>query len=180
MVEEQSDGTLCSLLLLDENGCLRHGAGPNLPEDYLRGIDGVSIGPAVGSCGTAAFRKERVGAEDIATDPLWADYRELALSHGLRACWSVPILSTRGEVLGSVAMYHRQPQAPSPADLELMEIAGHLAGIAIERIHTEEALRDSETLLRTIIDTEPECVMLVDRDGALRLMNHAGLRMIEA
>jgi len=180
MVEEQAEGTLCSLLLLDDEGRLRHGAAPSLPPAYLQAIDGVRIGPSVGSCGTAAFRKARVVVADIANDALWADYREVALSHGLAACWSTPVISTRGDVLGSVAMYHHQPRSPAAADIELMEIASHLAGIAIERTRTEEALRQSENLLRTIIDTEPECVKLLDRDGSLRLMNQAGLRMIEA
>lgn len=180
MIEDQSDGALCSILLLDDEGRLRHGAAPSLPFTYNQAIDGVRIRPAAGSCGTAAYRKERVAVSDIANDPLWADYRELALSHGLRACWSTPVISTRGEVLGSVAMYYREPREPAAADIELTEIATHLAGIAIERARTEGALRQSETMLRTIINTEPECVMLVDRDGSLRLMNHAGLQMIEA
>jgi PAS domain S-box-containing protein len=179
-VEARSTETLCSILLLDDTGCLRHGSAPSLPRSYNDAIDGVRIGPSVGSCGTAAFRKARVVVSDIAADPLWSDYRELALSHGFRACWSTPIMSPAGEVLGSVAMYCRGAREPTRSEEELAELATHLAGIAIDRARTEEALRQNETLLRTIIETEPECLKLLNRDGTLRHMNLAGLQMVEA
>jgi len=100
LVEEVATGCLSSILLLDPNAnCLRHGAAPSLPIPYTKAIDGAVIGPAVGSCGTAAYRAEPVIVSDIATDVLWADYRELAMAHGLRACWSTPILSSGGKVL---------------------------------------------------------------------------------
>lgn len=180
MVEEQSEGALCSLLLRDEHGGLHQVAAPSLPQGYSRAIDGMRIGPTAGSCGTAAYRRERVVTADIATDPLWKEYREIALAHGLRACCSIPILSSIGAVLGCVSMYYQEPREPATGDSAVAVVATHLAGIAIERARTEEALRESETLLRTIIDTEPECVKLMDRDGTLRLMNLAGLQMIEA
>src|SRR5262249_40511288 len=106
-MEELAQGELlASVLLLDADGVhLRHGAAPSLPESYIRAVDGIAIGPAVGSCGTAAHRREPVYVSDIATDPLWAPYAGLALSHGLRACWSSPILSSRAEVLGTFAIY---------------------------------------------------------------------------
>src|SRR5258706_1951322 len=102
VVETLASGSLCSILLLDPNtNRLRHGAAPSLPVAYADAIDGIAIGPSVGSCGTAAYRAERVTVCDIAADPLWADYRDLALAHGLRACWSAPILSSEGRVLGT-------------------------------------------------------------------------------
>src|SRR5207248_3162746 len=114
---------LASVLLLDADGVhLRHGAAPSLPASYVRAVDGIAIGPSVGSCGTAAHRREPVYVWDIAGDPLWAPYAELALSHGLRACWSAPILSSTADVLGTFAMYYRQPRRPTPRDLRAVDI----------------------------------------------------------
>src|SRR6267378_7203473 len=133
-VEEPASGSLSSILLLDPNAnSLRHGAAPSLPIAYAEAIDGIVIGPSVGSCGTAAYRKEPVIVSDIASDPLWADFRELALGHGLRACWSTPILSSAGEVLGTFAIYYREPRSPTPHDSNIIEQITHLASIAIER-----------------------------------------------
>ncbi|HSA81125.1 MAG TPA: PAS domain S-box protein, partial [Geminicoccaceae bacterium] len=133
-------GALASVLLLDEDGLhLRHGAAPSLPESYNSAIDGVAIGPTVGSCGTAAFLREAVLASDIATDPLWRDFRELALSHGLRACWSVPILAKGDRVLGTYAIYYREPHAPSDEDLQVISVLSRTAAIAIEAMRADAA-----------------------------------------
>jgi serine phosphatase RsbU (regulator of sigma subunit) len=137
---------ICSVLLLDEAGeCLGHGAAPGLPEAYNRIVDGVRIGPRVGSCGSAAFKKEPVYATDIATDPHWADYLPLAQAHGLGACCSTPVFSSEGALLGTVAMYYRQPHEPSTHDRELIHMATHLAGIVIERARAEQKLRAAKT-----------------------------------
>lgn len=141
-IEKHSSKMLCSILLLDENRInLHYGAAPSLPESYNRALDGVEIGPRVASCGTAAYWKEPVIVSDIAIDPLWEDYRELALSNKLQACWSTPILNSDGKVLGTFAMYGSQPCTPNSYDLQLIEIATNLAGIAIERLRTETALQ---------------------------------------
>jgi PAS domain S-box-containing protein len=141
-IEDYSPPTLASILLLDADGIhVRHGAAPHLPPAYTRAIDGRAIGPAAGSCGTAAFLRRPVYVEDIETDPLWVDYRELARTHGLRACWSTPILSNEGRVLGTFALYYRQPRAPTEEDLALIQRATHLAGIAIEHLQLEDQLR---------------------------------------
>jgi GAF domain-containing protein len=133
MIETQSPGMLCSVLLLSADGNhVEHGVAPNLPADYVKAIDGSPIGPKDGSCGTAMYRGERVVVTDILTDPLWEDYRELARGTGLRACWSTPILSGRGKVLGSFAMYYTEPQAPSGEEARLTEVATRLAAKAIE------------------------------------------------
>jgi len=148
LVEELATGSLSSILLLEaDTNRLRHGAAPNLPRPYVDAIDGAVIGPAAGSCGTAAYRAEPVIVRDIATDPLWADYRDLALPHRLRACWSTPILSSEGRVLGTFAVYHREPRSPTPEDLGVLEQITHLASIAIEREQAEEKLRRSEAHL---------------------------------
>ena len=140
--EESSNRARCSMLLLDRDGLhLRHGAAPSLPEAYVQAIDGVAIGPTVGSCGTAAFMRRQVIVSDIARDPLWADYRDLALCHGLRACWSTPVIASDGTVLGAFAVYYGAPQQPTQFDLLLIERATHLACITIERKRAD-ALRD--------------------------------------
>ncbi|MBL8680477.1 MAG: PAS domain S-box protein [Myxococcales bacterium] len=117
LVEDQLPGSLCSVLIVDKSaGCLRFGAGRSLPDEYNRAVDGVPIAPKAGSCGTAAFRGATVTVTDIATDPLWDDYRAIALAHGLRSCVSVPIISSgnvpgfdKGEVIGTFALYNRSP-----------------------------------------------------------------------
>ena len=146
LVEEQAGEVLASILLLDGNR-LKHGGAPSLPKAYTEAIDGAVIGPSVGSCGSAAYLGEQVIVEDIATDPRWADYREAALPHSLRACWSTPIFSTQGKVMATFAMYYREPRSPSPRDQEIIEQITHLAGVAIERKLTQEALRRSEAYL---------------------------------
>jgi PAS domain S-box-containing protein len=145
-VEGQASGFLASILLVDGNR-LRHGGAPSLPKIYTDAIDGIVIGPSTGSCGTAAFRGEQVIVADIANDPLWTDYREAALPHSLRACWSTPVVSSQGKVIATFAMYYREPRSPSPRDLETIEQITHLAGVAIERKLTQEALQRSETYL---------------------------------
>src|SRR5438067_1893687 len=148
LVEEQSTGVLASVLLMDANGKqLRHGGAPNLPKAYTEAIDGAFIGASVGSCGTAAYRAEQVIVSDIATDPLWADFRDLALAHSLRACWSTPIFSSEGKVIGTFAMYYREPRSPSPREQETIKHITHLAGIAIQRKLAETARRESEAYL---------------------------------
>jgi PAS domain S-box-containing protein len=146
LVEELTSGSLCSILLLDPSAnCLRHGAAPSLPKTYTEAIDGAVIGPSVGSCGTAAYRAETVIVSDIATDPLWADFRDLASAHELQACWSTPILSSAGKVLGTFATYYRQPRSPSSQEQNVIERITHLASIAIEREQGEEALRQARS-----------------------------------
>ncbi|MEP6636229.1 MAG: GAF domain-containing protein [Acidobacteriota bacterium] len=133
LIEAQTPEMLCSVLLLSEDGNhIRHGAAPSLPEQYVNAVNGAPIGPKNGSCGTAMYRGETVIVTDIFKSPLWEDYRELAAGAGLRACWSTPIMSRRGKVLGSFAMYYRQPQVPSGAEIRLTEVATRLAGKAIE------------------------------------------------
>jgi PAS domain S-box-containing protein len=145
LVEDLASGSLCSILLFDASAnCLRHGAAPSLSTTYTEAIDGAVIGPSVGSCGTAAYRAETVIVSDIATDPLWADFRDLASAHELRACWSTPILSSARKVLGTFATYYREPRSPSPQEQNVIERITHLASIAIEREQGEEVLRQAQ------------------------------------
>jgi GAF domain-containing protein len=129
-------GAVSSVLVLDDAGLLRNGASPNLPADYLRAIDGLSIGPKAGSCGTAAYRREPVVVEDIATDALWEPYRDTALGHGLPACWSTPIFDGQRRVLGTFALYFRAPRSPTSRHLHLIDVTTYTAAIAI--VHSRE------------------------------------------
>ena len=148
LIEAQSPGMLCSILLLSEDGDhVRHGAAPSLPKGYVEAIDGAAIGPKVGSCGTAIYRGEPVVVTDIAVDPLWEDFRELALSNGLRACWSTPIFSGRGKVLGSFAMYYQEPRTPTGDEADLTEVATRIAGLAIEHHAAKEILARTQAQL---------------------------------
>ena len=146
LVEEHAPSVRASILLLDGDR-LRHGGAPSLPQAYVDAIDGMVIGPSVGSCGTAAYRREQVIVEDIATDPLWADYRDLALSHSLHACWSTPVLSSHGNVIATFAMYYREPCRPTQRDREIIDQITHLAGVAIQHKSTQEKLQRSEAYL---------------------------------
>ncbi len=184
LVEAQLPDALCSILQVEPSTMrLKFVAGQHLPADYNRAVDGVPVGPAMGSCGTAAFRKAPVDVLDIATDPLWVDFRALALGHGLRSCLSIPVLASgnvigapRGEVLATFAIYHREPRSPlSPwADQSrgvLGLAAAHLVGVAIERDRAEAAVRNSEARLRAILDHSPALIFLKDLAGRHALVN---------
>jgi signal transduction histidine kinase len=141
-IEDVSVDTIASILLLDETGThLRHGAAPHLPDVVNRLIDGMEVGPSNGSCGTAVYRREPVYANNIATDPLWVPYRDIARQNHLASCWSSPILSNEGRVLGTFALYHPQPRIPDDAAKELIARATHVASIVIERRALDEQLR---------------------------------------
>ncbi|HXR99594.1 MAG TPA: GAF domain-containing protein [Pyrinomonadaceae bacterium] len=148
LIEAQSPGMLCSVLLLSDDGDhVRHGAAPSLPKEYVTAIDGSAIGPKQGSCGTAMYRGEPIVVTDIAVDLLWEDYRELALKSGLRACWSTPILSGRGKVLGSFAMYYQEPRTPTGDEADLTEVATRIAGLAVEHHAAKEILARTQAQL---------------------------------
>ena len=164
-IEAQSDGMLASILLLDADGVhVKCGAAPSLPESFIRAIDGLPIGPNAGSCGTAAFRREAVIVEDIATDPLWENYRDLALPHGLRACWSTPIVDRQRRVLGTFALYFRTPGRPTARHIKLVGMATHTAAIAIQCQQAAEALVEREAHLRLFIEHSPVALAMFDRD----------------
>jgi signal transduction histidine kinase len=166
MVEQQTDGMLCSVLLLDDDSTtVRHGAAPSLPADYMRAIDGLPIGPAAGSCGTAMHSGSRVIVTDIETDPLWAPYRDIALRFGLRACWSTPIFSPQKKVLGSFAMYYDKPRSPTDQEIQLIENGANIARIAIEHQRSSEALRHSEARTQAILRAIPDWMFVMSADG---------------
>jgi GAF domain-containing protein len=189
LIEAQSPGMLCSVLLLSEDGDhVRHGAAPSLPPEYVQAIDHSPIGPKNGSCGTAMYRGEPVVVTDILTDPLWDDYRELAVRNGLHASWSTPILSGRGKVLGSFAMYYHEPRMPTGEEAGLTEVATRIAGLAIVRHAAKEILARTQAelaqasyaaskikaavssvdeinqQLEAIMDSAKQCLELLDED----------------
>jgi signal transduction histidine kinase len=154
-IEAASDGVTASILLVDDSGTrLRHGAGRGLPDDYRRAVDGSPIGPSAGSCGTAAFRREPVYVADITSDPLWADYQPLATLAGLHACWSSPIRSTDGHVLGTFALYRREPGEPDDAARALMARAAHVTAIVLERRALDDQLRALAARIEAIREDE--------------------------
>ncbi len=144
-VESENSRLRCSVLFLDQEGQrLLTGASPSLPEYYNRAIDGLEIGMGVGSCGTAAFLGQRVIVEDISAHPYWVGGREIAARAGLASCWSEPIRGMSGAVLGTFAIYGTEIGGPSESDIQLIEVAANLAGIAIERKQVDQALLESE------------------------------------
>ena len=134
IIEKQSPEMICSILLLSDDGDhVKHAVAPSLPQNYVKVIDGSPIGPKHGSCGTAMWRGKPVIVSNIATDPLWDEYRNFAWAIGVAACWSTPILSGKGKVLGSFAMYYREPRSPNGDEQYLTDAATKLAAQAIER-----------------------------------------------
>ncbi|HKE58948.1 MAG TPA: PAS domain S-box protein [Pyrinomonadaceae bacterium] len=165
LIEAQAPGMLCSVLMLGEDGThVVHGAAPSLPASYIQAVNGAPIGPKNGSCGTAMYLGKQVIVTDIMNDVLWEDYRPLAEMAGLRACWSTPILSGSGKVLGSFAMYYREPQAPTGTEARLTEVATHIAGIAIEHQRAENELRASEERFAKAFNANPHPMSLATLD----------------
>lgn len=153
---------LCTILLLDADGKhLRHGAAFSMPDVYNRAVDGVSIGEGVGSCGTAAYRGQRVIVEDIEQHPFWAAYQDLAHLANIRACWSQPIKNHENRVVGTFAIYHRQPAMPSAAEIALIERYAYLAQLVIERKAHEDEI--SHSAFHDPLTQLPNRRLLVDR-----------------
>jgi len=154
-VEAEDPALICSIVLLDEAGArIALGAAPNLPDAFNRAIDGVAIGPSAGSCGTAMFHNRRIVVEDIQTDPLWTDYRDIAALADLRSCWSQPIHAADGTVLGSFAIYQCCPARPTTDDIGFIEAAADLAAIAIERHRREQDAILSQAQIRQALERE--------------------------
>ena len=178
LMEGQAEGLRCSILLLNRDGKhVRHGAAPNLPEAYVKAVDGAPIGPRNGSCGTAMYTRRPVVVTDVMTDPLWADYRELAQICGLRACWSTPILSWQGDVLGSFAMYRQETRGPQPEENRLTEIATHIAGIAIDRQRQQEILRERDARINLAAESADLAFWVLYPEEGTAWMSDKGRRI---
>ena len=173
-IEATLPGALGSVLLLDQDHqCLRLGAAPHLPEFFNAALDGVQIGPQVGSCGTAAFSGQRVIVADVASHADWEPYRELAQRAGLAACWSQPILSAHGQVLGTFAIYHRASASPHAHELACIEMAAALTAIAIERKHAELQLQ----LKARVFEQGNESIVITDAQNRIVRVNSAFSRI---
>lgn len=171
-VEQEYPAMLCSILLLDNGG--RHlvtGAAPGLPDFYNDAINGIEIGIGVGSCGTAAFTGQRFIVEDIHTHPYWASYKNLTSKAGLGACWSEPIRSASGKVLGTFAIYYREAHQPSDAEIRQIEQTANLAEIAIGRSRAVQALKESEKLLSDILENVTAYIYMKDTQGRYLFAN---------
>ncbi len=183
LIEAQSEGMLCSIFLVDKDGRrLRYGAAPNLPESYRAATDGMAVGPDAGSCGTAVYLREPVFVADILSDPRWVNFRDAAAGVGLRAAWSSPILSLDGTVLGTFGMHYREARRPTPDEIQLIDYASRIAGIAIERNRSQTALRTAfeeikkaEGQLRQMVDAIPQTIVVLAPDGAVVYVNRTVL-----
>jgi GAF domain-containing protein len=183
-IDVEVSPVISTVLLMDPDGeRLWHTAGTLVPRDWLPVVSPLPISPHAGCCGAAAFLKERVIVADVATDINWLDeYRDLAVKNGIRAAWSEPILTKDGEVLGTFALYSSEPRIPTDAEIEIIEGAGHIALIAIERQRSHQALeealgeiKNSENKLRTIIDTIPALAWSARPDGSAEFFNRRWL-----
>jgi formate hydrogenlyase transcriptional activator len=183
LIDAHTEGMLCTIYLLDEDGLrLRYAAGPNLPDAYRVATDGVYIGPEVGSCGAAAYLRKPVFVADVLTHPHFANFRDILVQTGLRAAWSSPIISHDGKVLGAFGMYNREVRHPTPAEMQLIDDASRIAGIAIERDRSKSALtlafekiKKSEIELRKIVDVIPQAIVVQDSSGHSLYANQAVL-----
>ncbi|BBM73740.1 sensor histidine kinase [Rhodothermus marinus] len=173
---ESASGALVSILML-RGDRVYHGAAPSLPEAYRRAIDGRQIGPAAGTCGTAAYHRTEVITEDIATDPRWEPYRAFALAHGLRACWSTPVLASDGTVLGTFALYYREPRRPDAQDRELVALATHLTAVALERARQQALLQTRERQLMAVLEQAGDAILLLDAEQRVTLFNRTAERL---
>ncbi len=130
---QSSEGLIASILCTDSTGLhLYHCAGNSLPKDYIEAINGLTIGPEAGSCGAAAYTKETVVVDSIEESILWKNYRDVALKHNLRSCWSTPLINNEGKLRGTFAVYYKIPKKPSPGHLQLIALVAHTALLAIE------------------------------------------------
>src|SRR6267143_2193930 len=179
-IDAQVPDLISTIMLMDSDGQRLWPVAGRAPKGWFEAISPLPIGPCIGSCGTAASLKQRVIVSDIATDPLWVDYRDVALSYGLRAAWSQPLLSKNQQVLGTFGMYYAEPRTPDETDLRLIEGAGHIAVIAIEGERSQAALTrafeeitKSEAELRAIIDAIPQLIVAIGADGTFLYANQA-------
>ncbi|MCB5188939.1 EAL domain-containing protein [Methylobacillus caricis] len=160
LIEAQFPEVMCSIMLLDKNECFVRGISTRLPEAYLGLLNGLKIGPCVGSCGTAAYERRTVVVADIEGDVLWEDYRQIARQYDLCACWSMPIFSSTQQVLGTFAVYGKHPRVPGNEEMELVSACSHIAGIAIERARAENQLK----LLEASIARLNDIVLIAEAD----------------
>lgn len=179
-LERHCPGMACSILRLDADGLtLRHEIAPNLPEAYIKAIDGIKSAEGVGSCGTAIARRASVLVGDTEIDPLWRDFRESARKYRLRACWSFPIFSVEQQPLGTLACYFSEPRWPHQNELQLIEAASALISVALERQRADLALQHRDEQHRLVVSALAEGVMLVKPDGRFTTINDSAIQILK-
>ncbi len=178
VAEDSRPEMIASVLLVDEEtGRLHNGASRRLPKEYCDAIDGTRPGPKSGSCGTAVFTGKRVIVEDISSDPLWERGRGVALQASLQACWSEPIVSSKGKVMGTFAMYYRTPRSPEDSELEFVSTCASLAALAIERVRYQNAVELERAMLKTIVNGVPEALVSSHLDRTISHFSRSATRM---
>src|SRR6266576_1252545 len=177
LVESQGKGTLCTIWLPDEDGRQLHcAAAPSLP-GFSAHVGPMFVGPKGASCGTAVYWREPVYVTNILSDSLWVDYRNLVLPYGIRSVWSRPLFTSEGKVLGTFAFLYREARSPSTTDLQLIEDASHIAGIAIERHINEEALRHERDRLRLLLEITNSMTSKLDLPHLVEVLSTNLLRV---
>jgi two-component system cell cycle sensor histidine kinase/response regulator CckA len=176
--QQEPAGKSCISLLEPDGRTLRLAVASKLPDSFTRQFEGWTIGPKKGACGTAAFRRERVIVADVATDPLYDDYRDVFLGQGLRSCWGIPIISSEGSVLGTVGVYHDRPHVPGPQEIDAVERATYLAKIAIERRRFELRLQASKDQFQAMIENTSDIIAILDVNGIIRYMSPSAERVL--
>ncbi|MEO6878576.1 MAG: PAS domain S-box protein, partial [Gemmatimonadaceae bacterium] len=177
--EAQCPGTECAFHLIDDDGLtLRSASAPSMRPEFIEAMDEIVVGPHSSTCGTAVYRREPVITADITTDHLWNDYRALALEQNYRSCWSMPIRSPQGRVLGALTMYMRARHTPSPAELKVSALATQLAGIAVDRAHAAESLRQSEASFRSFVENSPIGIYRATGTGRLLAVNASLVQLL--
>ncbi|MBV0881463.1 EAL domain-containing protein [Noviherbaspirillum sp. L7-7A] len=181
VAESQDTRIRGSVLLLNaETRRLYHGTAPKLPQEFIEAINGVEIGPAVGSCGTAAYLGEPIIVEDISRDPLWANYKDLALRNALYACWSMPIIGSTGQVYGTFAVYSDAPRSPDLAEMELLKACSYMASVVIERERAVATLKENEQRFReqaSLLDKAQDAIFVVTMDESIIFWNKSAERL---
>ncbi len=179
MLEQQLPGKLCSIMLCDETQThFKEAIGPSLPHDYLKALKGLPIDPSIGACGDAVSSRKLVICEDLATDARWKGYHDLAQQHRLGACWSFPVVSPQGQVLGTVALYHSVPGTPSEDERQLAMKAVDLVSLAIGRHHDHQAIANSENRYRSLFTYHPDAAYSMDLDGKILSVNSQSEELI--
>ena len=178
-VENTASGCWCSVVLVDPSGTrLEHGAAPNLPASFITSIIGRPVNVDSGPCAMAAYLNEQVIASDLTSETRWETYQwcPMALAHGVQACWSTPISSAAGKVLGAFAIYYDEPKTPTPIQQSLIEQFTHIASIAIERAQNDAALKESEARKAAILESALDCIVTIDHEGRITEFNPAAER----
>src|SRR5215472_7994313 len=179
-VEAQAEGMFCTIWLPDEDGKELHcAAAPSLP-GFIAAVGTMAVCPKGASCGTAIYRREPVYVTDILTDPRWENYRDRLVPFGIRSVWSRPLFTSQGKPLGTFSINYREPRSPSANDLELIEEASHITGIAIERHLNEEALRRERDRLHLLLEITNSMTSKLDLHGLVEVLSTSMLRVTRA